>query len=545
MLVMKKILWMAAMFISINTIAQYPPTPDQTYGELFKEVQMQQILPDGKTFVDCTPKRPVKDIMYDYGMKKGSQFDLKKFVADNFDLPPAPPQLNYIQHEKSVTQHVTNLWATLTRQPDQQKEGSSLLPLPYPFVVPGGRFREMYYWDSYFTMLGLKESGQTDLLESMVKNFDHIIKTYGHIPNGTRSYYLTRSQPPFFAPMVDLLASIKGNDVYKTYLPSLEKEYEFFMEGFKDVKEGEPHRRVVKMQNGTVLNRYWDDSPTPRQESYREDVLTADTMVTNRMMTMRFKDEASMNKARSDFYAEAYTHLRAAAESGIDFSTRWFKDEKSIHTIETTNMIPPDLNALMYHLEETIALAYKLQGNNKKQKYFEKCAALRKEAVDTYCYDANSGYYYDYNFNESSQEKIVTLAGMYPFCFFPTQEMTPKAIKAANLIRSTLLKDGGVVTTTFDNGQQWDAPNGWAPLTWMTTWGFDRNGQQAFAKDIASRWCTLNAEVYHRTGKMLEKYNVVNTHLESGGGEYPTQDGFGWTNGVLLALVKKYGLVLP
>ena len=379
----------------------------------------------------------------------------------------------------------------------------------------------------------------------MVKNFDHIIQTYGHIPNGTRTYYLTRSQPPFFALMVDLLASIKGNDVYKTYLPSLQKEYDFFMEGYKDVKAEAPHRRVVKMPNGTVLNRYWDDSPTPRQESYREDVLTADTIVMKKMMVMRFKDEASMNNARSDFYAEAYTHLRAAAESGIDFSTRWFSDESSIFTIETTNMIPPDLNGLMYHLEETLALAYQLQGNKKLQKHYQQCADIRKDAVDKYCYDAKTGYYYDYNFAESQQETIVTLAGMYPFCFFPTNEMQAKATKAVDVIKSILLKDGGVVTTKHDSGQQWDAPNGWAPLTWMTVWGFDRNGQQAFAKDIASRWCKLNAEVYHRTGKMLEKYNVADTHMESGGGEYPTQDGFGWTNGVLLALVKKYALVLP
>jgi alpha,alpha-trehalase len=157
-------------------------------------VQVSRIFPDGKTFVDCIPKRNPKDIMYDYGMMKGPKLDLKKFVEDNFELPHTP-QLNYITQEKDVVMHIKNLWGTLRRDPDKPVEGSSLLPLPYPYIVPGGRFREIYYWDSYFTMLGLKESGEVEMIENMVNNFDYLIHTYGHIPNGNRSYYLSRSQP--------------------------------------------------------------------------------------------------------------------------------------------------------------------------------------------------------------------------------------------------------------------------------------------------------------------------------------------------------------
>ena len=541
---MKRFFSFLFLAVALTVQAQMPPTPDQVYGQLFKDVQMNQVLPDGKTFVDCTPKRNPKDIMYDYGMMQGPNFDLKKFVADNFDLPKPPPQLNYIQPEKDVTMHIKNLWGTLQRQPDSVKEGSSLLPLPYPYIVPGGRFREMYYWDSYFTMLGLKESGETAMIENMVTNFAWIIDTYGHIPNGTRTYYLSRSQPPFFALMVNLLASIKGQSVYKQYLPQLEKEYMFFMDGDHKVKAGEAYRRVVKMPDGSLMNRYWDDSPTPRQESFREDVLTADTMAMKRMMTMRFSSKEAMDAARKKFLEEAYTHLRAAAESGIDFSTRWFADKEHITTIQTTKFVPVDLNALLYNLEKTLALAYGLNGKTARQKEYEKWAAERKTAINKYCYNAKTGYYYDYQFQANQLQTIVTPAGMYPFCFFPAKEMTVKANKAASLIKKTLLAPGGIVTTTNKSGQQWDAPNGWAPLVWMTLWGFDRCGQRALAKDAATRWCKLNNDVYHRTGKLLEKYNVMDMHLESGGGEYPTQDGFGWTNGVLLALVKKYGLLL-
>src|SRR6187401_3043752 len=209
-------------------------TPDLVYGELFKDVQMSKIFPDGKTFVDCVPKKDPKEIVKDYlAIKKNPavRFSLELFVKENFDLPPAPPTLNYIQQEKDVVMHIKNLWGALRREPDKKIEGSSLLPLPYPYIVPGGRFREMYYWDTYFTMLGLKESGETTIIENMVDNFAWLINTYGHIPNGTRTYYLSRSQPPFFGLMVSLLASIKGDAVYQKYLSSLEKEYLFFMDG--------------------------------------------------------------------------------------------------------------------------------------------------------------------------------------------------------------------------------------------------------------------------------------------------------------------------
>ena len=181
-------------------------TPDKIYGQLFIDVQMQKIFPDGKTFVDCTPKRKPADIMYDYGLAKGAGFDLKRFVLDNFNLPPAPPAFNYVVQEKDVVNHIKNLWGNLKREADKasplggglEGAGSSLLPLPNPYIVPGGRFREVYYWDSYFTMLGLKESGETETIRNMIDNFAYLINTYGHIPNGNRSYYLSRSQPPFF-----------------------------------------------------------------------------------------------------------------------------------------------------------------------------------------------------------------------------------------------------------------------------------------------------------------------------------------------------------
>jgi alpha,alpha-trehalase len=163
----------------------------------------------------------------------------------------------------------------LTRSTVEVEKWDSLLPLPKPYVVPGGRFREVYYWDSYFTMLGLAESGHWDNVEDMVTNFAAEIDAWGHIPNGNRSYYLSRSQPPFFSFMVELLATHDGDRVLKTWLPQMEKEYQYWMQGADALEPGKANQRVVRMEDGALLNRYWDDNDTPRPESWLDDVTTA------------------------------------------------------------------------------------------------------------------------------------------------------------------------------------------------------------------------------------------------------------------------------
>lgn len=525
---MKKFSVLLLSFIVVINIysQQQIPTPAEIYGELFTDVQMNRIFPDSKTFPDCIPKKDPQEIVKEYlTMKKNfmEKNNLETFVKQNFDLPKTP-QLNYITQEKDVVMHIKNLWSVLKRNADSVINGSSLLPLPYPYIVPGGRFREVYYWDSYFTMLGLKESGETEMMENMVKNFAYLINTYGHIPNGNRSYYISRSQPPFFSLMVELLASVKGDSVYKIFLPALEKEYEFWMNGAEKLKPGEAYRRVVKLKDGTIMNRYWDDADTPRPEGFREDVETAERSGRNNQ--------------------EMYRNLRAGAESGIDFSSRWFADGKNITTIEVIDMIPVDLNALLYHLEITLGKAYLITKNEKERKRFSIRSFYRYKAIMNYCYNRSLQFFCDYNWRKKKVNDKVTVAGMYPLCFLNlhSESLNDFGKNAAKIIRKRLLKDGGIQTTENNTGQQWDAPNGWPPLQWMTIWGLERCGQKDLAKDIAYRWIKLNNDVFLRTGKLMEKYNVVNIKLEAGGGEYPGQDGFGWTNGVLLALIKKYGM---
>ena len=188
---MKKILLFFFLVASIAQ-AQVTPPPDELYGALFIDVQKKRAMGDNKTFVDMVPQHAPSEILKKYrGLQQKDSASLRAFVLENFYLP-ATPEVN-VTEGLSLQAHLNELWQILTRQADTVQRWSSLLPLPNAYVVPGGRFREVYYWDSYFTMQGLAVSNRSDLIESMVKNFAYLITNYGHIPNGNRNYYLSRS----------------------------------------------------------------------------------------------------------------------------------------------------------------------------------------------------------------------------------------------------------------------------------------------------------------------------------------------------------------
>jgi alpha,alpha-trehalase len=488
-------------------------------GSLLHEVQMQEIFPDGKTFVDCVPKFSDTEINERYNILKSEPgFDLHKFILDNYNLPEKV-EVNYSSNlQNSVVDNIESLWDLLTRNPETAN--GSLIALPFPYIVPGGRFGEIYYWDSYFTMLGLRVSGRYGMIENMVNNFSHFINSFGYIPNGNRNYFLGRSQPPFFSLMVALLEEVKGDGIDTAYLPMMEKEYKFWMKGAAMLNVGNNKiGHTVLMPDGEILNRYWDENDTPRPESYREDV------------------ELAIASKREP--AEIYRHLRAGAESGWDYTCRWFSDANSFASINTAATVPVDLNCLLLHLEEKIAAANLYAGNDVKSNEFTVAAEKRKAAILKYCWNESEGFYFDFDSNTGKQKNVFSLAAAYPL-FFKVATIA-QAEKLAQVIEQRFLHEGGLISTLQTSGQQWDAPNGWAPLHWIAIIGLENYGFTSLAETVAKRWIKLCTDVFSRTGKLMEKYNVVNTQLEAGGGEYPGQDGFGWTNGVLLALIKKYG----
>ncbi len=484
-------------------------------GELFERAQMENIFPDNKTFVDCTPKLNISSIRDRYNEKKNqADFNLKEFVHQYFELPEMPNADFHSDKGKPILEHLNTLWDTLTRKPE--KSTNSLISLPYPYVVPGGRFREIYYWDSYFTMLGLQVSGRLDLIQNMIDNFSFLINSIGFIPNGNRTYYLGRSQPPFFACMVNLLSEEKGKSVLVHYLPQLEKEYNFWMRGKEEADEKKLSSHHVAILNGGVtLNHYWDENNTPRAEAFKEDSQLANSVENKKSI---------------------YRHLRAGAESGWDYSSRWFRNKNDFSSIRAAGIIPVDLNCLLFNLEKTIAEAYQLSGDKNTSEKYITLMNTRKKAIDQFCWNEQEGFYFDYDYVNGAQTNSWTLAAAFPLYFGTASK--EQAGRVSLHLKEKFLSAGGLITTTETTGQQWDAPNGWAPLQWIAIQGLVKYGFTSLAKDITQRWLSINQKVFNDTGKMMEKYNVVSTNLEAGGGEYPAQDGFGWTNGVYLALDK-------
>ncbi|MAZ26951.1 MAG: trehalase [Cytophagaceae bacterium] len=501
-----------------ETFSKKDEDPIQRYGELLEDVQMQHIFADGKTFVDSDPKHPADSILKWYKeAKKQSdvKVNIREFVTENFELPDTPTSNFHSDTTRTVAEHINALWPYLKRDADEGETGSRI-DLPNPYIVPGGRFREVYYWDSYFILLGLKEAGEVKLIENILDNFTYQIETLGFIPNGNRTYYKGRSQPPFFAEMVNLLESTQSDTtVYSRYVDALEKEYDFWMKGVDSLASGNQAARVVKLDDGSVLNRYYSNTRTPRAESYREDILTA-------------------QEAKGRTPEDVYLNISAACESGWDFSSRWFADPNNLETIKTTRIIPVDLNALMYNLEVTLAKAYTSTGEERKAQKMTDAASARRLAINRYLWDTKEKIYKDHDLDKAGFTDVKSLAMVYPLYFNLATDEQAAGVAAA--LKKDFLKPGGLVTTLNDNGQQWDSPNGWPPHQWLAVRGLEKHGLDNLAEDIKTRWLRLNEQVYKRTGKMLEKYNVTDTTLVAGGGEYPTQDGFGWTNGVYMDL---------
>ena len=496
-------------------------SPADRYQELFTAVQSGRVFADSKTFVDCVPNRDPAAILRLYRSERTQPgFDLARFVGRHFAPEPTPSSEYVSEPGQSLGAHIDGLWRVLTRRPDEHAGRSSLLPLPHEYIVPGGRFGEMYYWDSYFSMLGLAWSANMPLLRSMADNYAFLIDTYGHIPNGNRSYYLSRSQPPVFALMVGLFEQCGATPALH-YLPQLRREHAFWMEGEEGLANGAAHRHVVKLPDGSLLNRYWDERDTPREESYLEDVTTAGR--TQRESTGIYRD------------------LRAGAASGWDFSSRWLGDARDLCTIRTTAILPVDLNSFLYAAEMTIARLSESSGDASGAADFQARASARRISINRYLWSDAEGAFLDYDWQLLEARPHLNAATATPL--YVGLATAFQGHQVARAIQARLLAAGGVRTTEQMHGQQWDEPNGWAPLQRMAIAGLHRFGEVACAREIAHRWLATVAGLYERESKLVEKY-VLHTEpgdaVGGGGGEYPLQDGFGWTNGVVRKLLDLY-----
>ncbi|WP_313207157.1 alpha,alpha-trehalase TreA [Stenotrophomonas sp.] len=512
-----------ALLLSMANAAAEEPAhatapPDRQLAPLFQQVQRAHLFADQKTFADAVPRQPAAAVLADWqAAQRQHGYTLRDFVASRFDVPGDPPA--YVPPSgETLRAHIEGLWPVLQRHTANVDPHGSLLPLPHPYVVPGGRFREVYYWDSYFTLLGLASSQRWQQVRDMVDNFAWQLDQYGHIPNGNRSYYLSRSQPPFFSLMVELLASHEGDDAYRRYLPQLRIEHAFWMHGAEGLAPGQARERVVRLADGQLLNRYWDARAVPRTESWTDDLATA--------------AQASQRAP-----SQVYRDLRAGAESGWDFSSRWLDDPAQLSSIRTTSIVPVDLNSLLFQLEQTLARASTASGARDDARRFQQLAASRRAAINTQLWDVRQGYYVDRDLDSGQQRPALTAAALFPLWLKIADPA--QARRTATAVEAGLLRSGGLLTTQRDTGQQWDAPNGWAPLQWVAVDGLQQYGQQALARKLGVRFLRTVQSVYDRDGKLVEKYVVDGSASGGGGGEYPLQDGFGWSNGVTLALLDR------
>jgi alpha,alpha-trehalase len=466
------------------------------------EWQAAGLHPDEKALADALPARDAEATLAAW---TAGPPDFTAFVREHLRFPEADVPAFQADASRSPHDHIRALWPTLTRPADPKGWQGTRLPLSKPSVVPGGRFQELYYWDSYFTMLGLALHGEKKAVLHMLDNFAGLIEVYGHIPNGTRTYFLSRSQPPYFSLMVRLAVD-RGWTTWKAYAMALRAEHTFWMQGATDLTaDGQAHRRVVQC-GGYTLNRYWDDADGPRLEMSEADRQLA----------------TQSNRPPSDLYR----NIRAACESGWDFSSRWMADATRLDSLETTSIVPVDLNSLMLHLEWALAQAFPAERLGWMARHRE-----RKTALQTLFWDGST--FVDVDLNGQTRSQHRSAAMLYPLWVGVADEKQSRS--TLEWVTTHLEGPGGISTTAVASGQQWDAPNAWAPLQWTAIAAAARNGIPEHASAFAKAWCHACESVYSSKTAFVEKYDAFHPADPAKGGEYALQDGFGWSNGVYLA----------
>jgi len=406
-----------------------------------------------------------------------------------------------------------------------------LLYLPRPYVVPGGRFNEMYGWDSYFIQVGLLADGETERARDMVENFLYEIEHYGTILNANRTYYMTRSQPPFLTEMILGLFEKTGDKEWlRRTRPAVEAYYRFWTT--------EPH-----LVPETGLSRYYDlgDGPAAEVLSDEKDPQGRTHYDRIREYYRDHPDAAKDDYDVARYYDRANDRLtdlfykgdRSMRESGFDPSNRF-----GLFNVDVIQYAPVCLNTLLYRMETEAAHIEDTLGNAAGAAEWRRRAEARHAAVDRYLWDEPSGLYLDYNFETRSRRKYEFATTFYPL-------WAGLASKAqARRVRDNLKlfeAPGGLLTSTRVTGNQWDAPFGWAPLQMIPADGLRRYGYDADADRVSRKFLALVTKEFEEHGTIKEKYDVQRreSDVEAGikFGYAANQIGFGWTNAAYLDLL--------
>uniref|UniRef100_A0A0C9RBN1 Trehalase n=1 Tax=Fopius arisanus TaxID=64838 RepID=A0A0C9RBN1_9HYME len=518
-------------------------------GELLKTVQLAGIFNDSKTFVDLyqinDPSVTLANFekMMEATNRKPNRAQVAQFVAQNFDntdeaLPwippdwqPNPPILKRIQDSnfRNWVYQLNGIWKNLSRQMSsrvlQYPERHSFIPVENGYIVPGGRFQEFYYWDSYWAVEGLLLCGMEETVKGMIQNLLSVVQRFGFVPNGGRIYYLMRSHPPLLIPMVEKYLEATGDIGFLVdNLLTLEHEFNYFQreKGVDVVKNGKTYR----------MARYIVNSEGPRPESYREDYRLANLFPENR---------------RKEFLED----LKAGAESGWDFSSRWFvtsgNKTGNLSDTSTRNIIPVDLNSLLERNARLLGQFNKLLGNGVKAKKWQDIARTYQRGIDEVLWNEEAGIWLDYDVKNRQPRKHFYPTNLTPLYTksFDSSKSQVYAKRAVEYLKSQGIGDfmGGTPSSLSYTNEQWDAPNAWAPLQSFIVQGlYNTNAEPALgaAKELASRWLRANYLGFQEYGVMFEKYDSGNPGQYGGGGEYKVQPGFAFTNGVVFEFLDMY-----
>ncbi|XP_040181405.1 trehalase isoform X2 [Rana temporaria] len=515
-------------------------------GKFLHHVQMAKIFEDDKHFVDMSlrdsPNKIHKKFQSLLLTPPSGLVDREKlitFLNTSFNHPGTeleqwdPPDWNespkflsgIVDAEfRKWAQNLTSLWKSLGRKIKEevktQPDRYSLIYVPNPLIVPGGRFREFYYWDSYWVINGLILSEMTQTARGMIENFLYMVQRYGMIPNGGRIYYIRRSQPPFLTLMMEsYMESQKNLTFLRESIPTLLKEYDFWMN----------NRSISVSLNGNnyTLNRYYVPVGEPRPESYSKDFELAENLTTTEAKQLLYSD------------------ITAAAESGWDFSTRWFYGSTdTLLDTKTSSVVPVDLNAILCRVERTLVKFYTDLGEPEMVSRFSEALKQRLKAVQDVLWDPDLGVWLDYNTEHQKRNTNFypsNLSPLWASCYEDTT-IVDKLVSYLEKSEALTYKNG-LPTSMKNSGQQWDFPNGWAPLQHMVIEGLEKTQSpkaQEMAFKLAQKWVTSNFRVFKEYNAMFEKYDVEGDGKPGGGGEYEVQLGFGWSNGVILQLLDLY-----
>ena len=477
------------------------------------------------------------------------------YLPADFAVPPSVEQL-----QKQCNVQAQHLPAAIHRigEMDPGKiNPAGLLYLKNSYVVPGGRFNEMYGWDSYFIIRGLVRDGRIDLAKGMVENFFFEIEHYGGVLNANRTYYLTRSQPPFLTSMILAVydaqkASGRANNEW------LAKAYDYAVKDH-ELWTSEPH-----LAGSTGLSRYFDFGNGPAAESVKDETghyrqvaayflgqadlgrnyliqsssSKPSTLAAGPLFALQICDVAkTMGQPACDpagtiaLSADYYKGDRAMRESGFDISFRFGPYGAATH-----HYAPVCLNSLLYKTEKDLELMSAALGRKEESEKWHRQAEQRKASIQKYLWDSERGLFFDYDFEKQARSTYEYVTTFYPLW---AGISTPEQARAVMQHVGRFEQPGGLVMSPYETGGQWDFPYAWAPNQLMAIEGMRRGGFDDDANRLSYKFLSMVMENFRRDGTIREKYDAVKRSSETQvtAGYHMNIVGFGWTNGVFLALL--------